>query len=67
MDEIRLKALLKETVEEVFEEKREYFIDIIEDVLDDIILTKEIKEGLLTEEVSKEEVFGELTKSESES
>jgi ribosomal protein L12E/L44/L45/RPP1/RPP2 len=57
IDEAKLKELLKSAVVEVLEERREFVKEIVEEAIEEIALTRAIKEGLATEASSREEVF----------
>ena len=57
IDEKKLKTLLKETFIEVLEQKKDLFYDIVAEAIEDIAITKAIKEGESTESVNREEVF----------
>ncbi|BBO17006.1 conserved hypothetical protein [Candidatus Brocadia pituitae] len=57
VDEEKLKKLLKETLLEVIEQKRNLFHDIVAEAIEDIALTNAIKEGESTESASREEIF----------
>ena len=56
-DETRLKALLKEALVEVLEQRREWFSALVAEALEDIALVQAIKEGETTEVVSRDEIF----------
>ncbi|HEX9440717.1 MAG TPA: hypothetical protein VF909_13605 [Roseiflexaceae bacterium] len=56
-DETRLKALLKEALVEVLEQRREWFSTLVAEALEDIALVQAIKEGEATEIVSRDEIF----------
>ena len=56
-DETRLKALLKEALVEVLEQRREWFSSLVAEALEDIALVQAIKEGEATEIVSRDEIF----------
>ena len=56
-DETRLKALLKEALVEVLEQRREWFLTLVVEALEDIALVQAIKEGETTEIVSRDEIF----------
>jgi len=56
-DETRLKALLKEALVEVLEQRREWFSTLVAEALEDIALVQAIKEGETTEIVSRDEIF----------
>ena len=57
IDEKKLKNLLKETLIEVIDQKRDMFHDIVAEAIEDIALTNAIKEGESTESTSRDEVF----------
>ena len=59
-----LKELTKTALEELIKEKPEMFKEILEDLLEDYALEKAIEEGLKTDNVSEEEVFKVLNKSQ---
>lgn len=59
-DETRLKALLKEALIEVLEQRREWFSGLMVEALEDIALVQAIKEGEGSETVSRDEIFGLL-------
>jgi hypothetical protein len=56
-DETRLKALLKEALVEVLEQRREWFSALMAEALEDIALVQAIKEGETSEIVSRDEIF----------
>ncbi len=56
-DEYRLKTLLKEAVIEAMEERRDEFLDIVQEVIEDIALSRAIDEGENAPNVSREEIF----------
>ena len=60
IDDAKLKDLLKSAVAEVFEERREFVKEIIEEAMEDVALTRAIDEGTSTKAVSREEVFSIL-------
>lgn len=57
IDEKKLKDLLKETLIEVIEQKKDLFHDIVAEAIEDIAITNAIKEGESTESINREEVF----------
>lgn len=57
MNDTKLKTLVKEAVEEVFEEKNDILYKLIEEVIEDMGLIRAIKEGEKTELVDREQVF----------
>lgn len=60
IDEAKLKELLKSALVEVLEERRDLVKEILEEAIEEIALTRAIKEGLTTEATSREEVFALL-------
>jgi hypothetical protein len=60
IDEAKLKDMLKSAVAEVFEERRDFVKEIVEEAMEDIALMRAIDEGVRTETVSRSEVFGIL-------
>ena len=56
-DETRLKALLKEALVEVLEQRREWFSTLMVEALEDIALVQAIKEGETSEVVNRDEIF----------
>jgi hypothetical protein len=60
IDEEKLKDMLKSAVAEVFEERRDFVKEIVEEAMEDIALMRAIDEGVRTETVSRSEVFGIL-------
>ena len=57
IDEAKLKELLKSALVEVLEERRDLVKEILEEAIEEIGLTRAIKEGLATEATSRAEVF----------
>jgi hypothetical protein len=57
IDEERLKEVLKEALVEVFEQRKDLFYDIVAEVVEDIALINAIKEGEVTDAVSKAEIL----------
>jgi len=55
-----MKSLIKESISEAFEQNREYFGQIIEEIIEDKFFLKALKEGEETELVSREEIFNAL-------
>jgi hypothetical protein len=60
MDETRLKALLKEALAEVLEQRREWFSVLVVEALEDSAFVQAIKEGENSEVVSRDEIFALL-------
>jgi hypothetical protein len=56
-DETRLKALLKEALVEVLEQRYNWFSALVAEAFQDIALMQAIKEGQATEVVSRDEIF----------
>ena len=59
-DETRLKALLKEALVEVLEQRREWFSALMAEALEDSAFVQAIKEGEATAIVSRDEIFALL-------
>ncbi len=57
LDDVRLKALLKEALMEVLEERREDFYELLSEALEDIALSRAIQEGEATPLTEKQEIF----------
>ena len=57
IDDARLKALLKETLIELLEERREEFSELLLEVLEDLALSRAIREGEGTGFVDKQEIL----------
>ncbi len=57
LDDARLKALLKETLLELLEERREEFSELLLEVLEDLALSRAIQEGAGTGRVDKGEIL----------
>ena len=55
-----LKGLLKESLLEILEERREVFYDLIMEVFEDLAMGKAIREGENTPSVPREEIFAIL-------
>ncbi len=60
VDEKKLKSLLKETLTEMIEQKKDFFHQMITETIEDIAMTNAIREGESTESISKNEVFNVL-------
>jgi hypothetical protein len=57
LDEVRLKALLKETLIEVLEERREEFSQLLLEIFEDLGLSRAIREGEATPTVDRQEIL----------
>jgi hypothetical protein len=57
LDDIRIKSLLKETLIELLEERREEFSELLLEVLEDVALARAIREGERTGLVDKNEIL----------
>jgi hypothetical protein len=57
LDDARLKALLKETLVELLEERREEFSHLLLEALEDLALSRAIREGEDTGFVDKKEIL----------
>lgn len=55
-----LKGIIKESISELFEQNRELFAGIIEEVIEDKLFMDAMKAGESSELVSREEVFAVL-------
>lgn len=55
-----LKGLLKESLLEILEERRDVFYDLIAEVFEDLAMVKAIQEGANTPSVPREEIFAIL-------
>jgi len=61
LDEKQFKTLLKQTLIELFEERRDIFSDIVAEALEDIGLANAIREGRKNDFMSGEEIQAILT------
>ena len=59
-DETRLKALLKEALVEVLEQRREWFTALMAEALEDSALVQALKAGATSEVMSRDEIFALL-------
>ncbi len=59
-DDAKLKKLLKAAVVEVLEERRDLVSDAVAEAVEDIAMVRAIREGTLSENISREEVFKTL-------
>jgi hypothetical protein len=57
LDDARLKALLKETLVELLEERREEFSELVLEALEDLALSRAIREGEGSGFVDKNEIL----------
>lgn len=57
LEDAKLKALLKETLVELLEERREEFSDLLLEALEDLALSRAIREGEGTGLVDKKEIL----------
>ena len=57
-----LKAILEEVLLKIVMEKRELFKEIMEEIIEDVALTKAIEEGRKDEFVSKDEIMEILSR-----
>ncbi|NIR47224.1 hypothetical protein GWO43_01900 [candidate division KSB1 bacterium] len=53
-DKAQLKELLREAIDEVLTEKKDFFHDLVLEAMEDVALINAIKEGEKTQSVSKE-------------
>jgi len=57
LDDTRLKALFKEVLAEVLDQRRDWFLHVVTEALEDIALVQAIKAGESTEQVDRDEIF----------
>ena len=57
MNQDQLKALIKTSLIEVLEERRDLFLDAVEEALEDLALVRAIEEGEGSDLIEREEVF----------
>lgn len=57
IDEIKIKQLLKEVLIETLEEHKGVFHDLIAEAMEDIALSRAIREGEKSGNASKKEIF----------
>ena len=60
LEDPRLKELFKEAVLEALQERKDLLYDVFAEVIEDLALAKAIKEGELTESVTRAEVLDSL-------
>ncbi len=60
IDDGKLKVLLKQALIEALEERAELIRDLLSEAVEDIALSKAIKEGEGSQSISKDEVFQAL-------
>lgn len=57
IDDAKLKALLKEVIIEVLEERSETITSFFAEILEDLALGKAIQEGENSQKISRKEIF----------
>ncbi|WP_461833947.1 hypothetical protein [Desulfothermus sp.] len=57
-----IKSMLEDIVFKLFQEKKEIFRDIVEEVIEDIALCKAIEDGRKNEFVSQEKIMERLNR-----
>ncbi len=57
LDETQVKDRFKQALEELFQERRDLFYDLVAEVIEDLGLLRAIKEGEETPTVSRETVL----------
>ena len=57
MNQDQLKVLIKTSLIEVLEERRDLFLDAVEEALEDLALVRAIEEGEGSDLIEREEVF----------
>ncbi|MFQ5630328.1 MAG: hypothetical protein ACE5I1_16275 [bacterium] len=60
IDNAQLKKIFKEAMLEVLEERKEFFYELLAEVVEDFALAKAIKEGEKTKSISRSEIFNIL-------
>ena len=60
VDELKLKTVVKEAMWELVQEKQEAFYDLFGEIIEDMALTRAIREGHNSPTVSRDEVFAVL-------
>ena len=60
VDEEQIKALIKQALVEVLQERKDVLYDVLTEVIEDLALVEAIKEGEATETVSTEDVLKAL-------
>lgn len=60
LEQNELKILIKSALAEVLREERGLLSEVMEDALEDFVLTRAIAEGIKTPKISREEVFSIL-------
>ena len=60
IDEGKLKQVFKEAIIEMLEERKNLFHDIIVEAMEDIALTRAIREGESSGSISKKDIFNIL-------
>ena len=60
LEQEEMKSLIKESISEAFEQNREYFAQIIEEIIEDKFFLKALKEGEETDFVSRDEIFNAM-------
>jgi len=60
LDEARVRALVKEALLEILDERRDLLAGVIEEVIEDLGMLRAIREGECTREVVREDVLPAL-------
>ena len=60
LDDGRIKELFKQALLEVLQERKDLLYDVFAEVVEDLALTRAIREGETTESATKKEVFQNL-------
>lgn len=60
LEKVELRAVIKESVSEVLEQRKDYFMSIFEEVIEDKFLLEAIKEGEASGVASRKDVFETL-------
>ena len=57
IDEKKMKHLLKEAIADAIEDKKDLFYELIVEAIEDIGLSRSIREGLKTKSVGRRKIF----------
>ena len=60
MEKEELKAVIKESVAEVFEQQKDYFVQLFGEVVEEQLFLAAMKDGEASGRVTREEVFAAL-------
>jgi len=60
LEKEQLKEVIKESLAEVFEQKRDFFVQLFGEVIEDQLFVEAIKDGESSGSVDRDEVFAAL-------